>query len=82
MLPFILFDPANNNKRQNPMSVRFGTTDIYYLRTTKLHRLEENLQAIDLKLSESELLQISKATSVIAIQDERYSEGIQKMIDR
>ncbi len=50
--------------------------------TTKLHRLEENLGAIDLKLSNDELQQINKATSVIAIQGERYSEGNQKMIDR
>ena len=50
--------------------------------TTILHRLEENLVAIDLKLSNDELQQINKATSVIAIQGERYSEGNQKMIDR
>jgi len=50
--------------------------------TTKLHRLEENLGAIDLKLTQEELNQIGEATSKIEIRGERYSEGNQKMIDR
>lgn len=50
--------------------------------TTKLHRLEENLGAIDLKLTQEELNQIGEATSKIEIKGERYSEGNQKMIDR
>jgi aryl-alcohol dehydrogenase-like predicted oxidoreductase len=50
--------------------------------TTKLHRLEENLGAINLKLSQEELNHIGEATSKIEIKGERYSEGNQKMIDR
>ena len=48
--------------------------------TTKLHRLEENLGAVDVHLSEDDLRQIDAASSLV--QGERYSEGSQKMIDR
>jgi aryl-alcohol dehydrogenase-like predicted oxidoreductase len=48
--------------------------------TTKLHRLEENLGAVNVKLSEEDLRQINAASSLA--QGARYSEGGQKMIDR
>jgi aryl-alcohol dehydrogenase-like predicted oxidoreductase len=48
--------------------------------TTKLHRLEENLGAVSIELSEDDLRQIDAASSLA--QGARYSEGSQKMIDR
>jgi aryl-alcohol dehydrogenase-like predicted oxidoreductase len=50
--------------------------------TTKLHRLEENLGAVNVKLTSSDLREIDEATSKITVQGHRYSEGAQKMIDR
>ena len=50
--------------------------------TTKLHRLQENIDAIDLILSSDNLKQISDALSNIQVQGDRYSEQSQKMIDR
>jgi aryl-alcohol dehydrogenase-like predicted oxidoreductase len=50
--------------------------------TTKLHRLEENLGAVDVDLSEDDLRQIDEAASAIHVQGHRYSEGSQRMIDR
>ncbi|MXO06974.1 aldo/keto reductase [Flavobacterium sp. HBTb2-11-1] len=47
--------------------------------TTKLHRLEENLRAVDLKLSEQDLTEINEATSKIAIEGSRYPEHLQKI---
>jgi aryl-alcohol dehydrogenase-like predicted oxidoreductase len=46
--------------------------------TTKLHRLEENLGALDVTLTADDLREIHAAPAVGA----RYSEGAQKMIDR
>jgi len=48
--------------------------------TTKLHRLEENLGAVDVELTEADLRQIDAASSLA--RGARYSEGAQKMIDR
>ena len=48
--------------------------------TTKLHRLEENLGAVNVKLTDHDLRQIDAASSLA--QGARYSEGAQKMIDR
>ena len=50
--------------------------------TTKLHRLEENLGAAAVELTEDDLRQLDEATSTIAVQGARYSEGAQRMIDR
>jgi aryl-alcohol dehydrogenase-like predicted oxidoreductase len=50
--------------------------------TTKLHRLEENLGAVNLKLSDEELKQVGEASVQIKIVGERYSEAAQKWIDR
>ncbi len=49
--------------------------------TTKLHRLEENLGAVEFELSSEELTEIEKATSKITIQGARYPSN-QRMIDR
>lgn len=50
--------------------------------TTKLHRLEENVGAASIALSDAELKEINKALSTIEVQGARYSEQAQKMINR
>ena len=50
--------------------------------TTKLHRLEENVAAASVELSEGDLSEIESATSEITVQGARYSEGAQRMINR
>jgi aryl-alcohol dehydrogenase-like predicted oxidoreductase len=50
--------------------------------TTKLHRLQENVAAASIELSEGELREIESATSEIKVQGARYSEGAQRMINR
>ena len=49
--------------------------------TTKLHRLEENLGAADIQLSEHDLNEINAALADIEIQGQRYSEQAQKLLD-
>ncbi len=50
--------------------------------TTKLQRLEENLGATAVELTQDDLRRLNEATATIAVQGARYSEGAQKMIDR
>ena len=50
--------------------------------TTKVHRLEENLGAANVKLTREDLLQIDEATSRIELVGERYPEAAQRMINR
>lgn len=50
--------------------------------TTKRHRLEENLGAVDVELTPDELREIDAATATIPVQGDRYSEASQRMIDR
>jgi aryl-alcohol dehydrogenase-like predicted oxidoreductase len=50
--------------------------------TTKLHRLQENMAAASVVLSEDDLREIKDATSAIAVQGARYSEAAQRMINR
>jgi len=50
--------------------------------TTKLHRLEENVAAATVQLSEGDLREIENATSQITVHGERYSEGAQRLINR
>ncbi len=50
--------------------------------TTKLHRLEENLGAANIQLSENELKQIEVASTNFKTTGERYSAAAQKMINR
>ncbi|MBK5122180.1 aldo/keto reductase [Burkholderia sp. R-69980] len=47
--------------------------------TTKLHRLEENLGAIDLELTASDLAEINAEASKIEVQGERLPEAVLKM---
>src|SRR5437868_10503905 len=48
--------------------------------TTKLHRLEENLGAVNLKLSPDDLRELEAAASKIVVQGARYPEELQKMV--
>ncbi len=50
--------------------------------TTKLHRLEENVGAVDVKLSPKDLLDINSAISKIAVQGARYPTEMQKNVGR
>lgn len=50
--------------------------------TTKLHRLEENLGAVEVVLTAEDLHAIDEASSALEIHGARYSEGSQRMIDR
>ncbi len=50
--------------------------------TTKLHRLEENVASAAVELTESDLREIERAASEIAIEGARYSENAQRAIDR
>ena len=49
--------------------------------TTKLHRLEENIGATQVKLSAEDLQKIDEAASKIEIQGARYPESVQKMVN-
>ena len=50
--------------------------------TTKLHRLEENLEAVSVELSREDLKQLETAASQVAVQGARYPEHLQKMVGR
>jgi aryl-alcohol dehydrogenase-like predicted oxidoreductase len=50
--------------------------------TTKLHRLEENLGAVDLELTSGDLREIDAAASKIEIEGERLPEAALKMTGR
>jgi aryl-alcohol dehydrogenase-like predicted oxidoreductase len=50
--------------------------------TTKLHRLEENIGAADVKFTPDELREIENASSKIKVQGARYPEKLEKMTGR
>jgi aryl-alcohol dehydrogenase-like predicted oxidoreductase len=50
--------------------------------TTKLHRLEENLGALDVELTPDDVRDIDEAVSRIPVQGERYPEQLAKMVGR
>jgi aryl-alcohol dehydrogenase-like predicted oxidoreductase len=50
--------------------------------TTKLHRLEENIGAVNLQLSPDDLRELDTAASKIAVQGARYPEELQKLVGR
>jgi aryl-alcohol dehydrogenase-like predicted oxidoreductase len=50
--------------------------------TTKQHRLEENLGAMNVALSPEDLRELDVAASRIAVQGARYPEELQKMVGR
>lgn len=50
--------------------------------TTKLHRLEENLGAVNVQLSPSDLRELETTASKIPVQGARYPEELQKLVGR
>ena len=50
--------------------------------TTKLHRLEENIGAVDVELTPDDLREIDDAASKIAVQGARYPEKLEPMTGR
>ena len=50
--------------------------------TTKLHRLEENVKAAEVKLTASDLGNIESAAAQITIQGARYPEAMERMSNR
>lgn len=50
--------------------------------TTKLHRLEENLGAVNVELSPDDLRQLDTAAARIPVQGARYPEELQKLVGR
>ncbi len=50
--------------------------------TTKLHRLDENLAAADIKLTPADLSEIQGAAAKIQIEGERYPEHLMKTVGR
>jgi aryl-alcohol dehydrogenase-like predicted oxidoreductase len=50
--------------------------------TTKLHRLEENIGAVGLELTEDDLRELDEGSASIAIEGARYSEANQRFFDR
>lgn len=50
--------------------------------TTKLHRLEENMGAVNVELTADDLRQLDEATAQIEIQGARYPEEMQKLVGR
>ena len=50
--------------------------------TTKLHRLEENIEAINVELTPKEVRELETAASKIAVQGARYPEALQKLVGR
>tara|TARA_R110002126_G_scaffold86592_1_gene209031 strand:+ start:58738 stop:59628 length:891 start_codon:yes stop_codon:yes gene_type:complete len=49
--------------------------------TTKLHRLEENLGAVDLDLTEADLVEINTEAAKIEVQGDRLPEAVLKMTE-
>jgi aryl-alcohol dehydrogenase-like predicted oxidoreductase len=47
--------------------------------TTKLHRLEENIGAVNVELTPADLREIDEAAAKIQIQGDRYPEALEKM---
>lgn len=50
--------------------------------TTKLHRLEENIGAVNVALTPNDLRQIDAAASKVPVQGARYPEEFQKLVNR
>jgi len=50
--------------------------------TTKTHRLQENVGAADVALTDDDVRRIDDAAATIRVVGERYPEAMQQMIDR
>lgn len=50
--------------------------------TTKLHRMEENIGAIEIELTADDLRELDSLTAQVKVQGARYGEGSQKLVNR
>jgi aryl-alcohol dehydrogenase-like predicted oxidoreductase len=50
--------------------------------TTKLHRLEENIGAVNVQLTHEDVHELGAAAAKVPVQGERYPESAQRMINR
>lgn len=50
--------------------------------TTKLHRLEENVDAADVELSAADLREIDRLLATVPVEGARYPEHLQKLVGR
>ena len=50
--------------------------------TTKLHRLEENLGAVNVELTADDLAELDRLTSQVKVHGARYGEGSQRLVNR
>jgi aryl-alcohol dehydrogenase-like predicted oxidoreductase len=50
--------------------------------TTKLHRLKENIGAVEVELTPDDLREIDNAAAQITVQGARYPENLQRMVGR
>jgi aryl-alcohol dehydrogenase-like predicted oxidoreductase len=50
--------------------------------TTKLHRLEENLGALEIELTAEDLRQLDNITREVDVQGARYPESYLRMVGR
>ncbi len=50
--------------------------------TTKLHRLEENLGAVNLELTQAQIGELEAAAAKIPVQGARYPEEMQRLVGR
>lgn len=64
-----------------PMKVAEKSWMVPVPSTTKLNRVEENVAAASIELSDGDLREIENATSEIKVEGARYSEGAQQLIN-
>jgi aryl-alcohol dehydrogenase-like predicted oxidoreductase len=50
--------------------------------TTKLHRVEENIGAVDVELMADDLREFDSLNARVQVQGARYGEGSQKLVNR
>ena len=50
--------------------------------TTKLHRLDENIGALEVELTSDDLREIERAASRIKVEGNRYPEKLERMTGR
>jgi len=50
--------------------------------TTKIHRLKENVGAVNVELTEGDLIELDRLTAQVKVVGARYGEGSQKLVNR
>jgi diketogulonate reductase-like aldo/keto reductase len=69
-------------RSRSPGSLQRSPSIVSHPGTTRLHRLEENLGAVNIELSAEDLCGIENAVSNIWVEGARYPENLQKMVGR